>query len=70
MSNETNKSKINKRFFKDVYGELKKVVWPSKKQVVNNTGIVLAFMAVLAVVTSIFDFGLGALLKLIFGSSF
>lgn len=28
-----------KRFFKDTKSELKKVVWPSKKTVLNNTGI-------------------------------
>ena len=26
------------RSFKDMRGEMKKVVWPTKKQVINNTG--------------------------------
>ncbi len=30
------------RFFKDLAGEVKKIVWPTKKQVVNNTIVVLA----------------------------
>ena len=30
------------RFFKDLKGEMKKIVWPSKKQIINNTGIVIA----------------------------
>ena len=30
------------RSFKDMRGEMKKVVWPTKKQVINNTLIVLA----------------------------
>ena len=34
------------RFFKDLKGEMKKIVWPSKKQIINNTGIVLGVMAV------------------------
>ena len=30
----------SKKFFKDVKGELKKIVWPDKKHAMNNTGIV------------------------------
>lgn len=58
------------RFFKDMVGELKKVTWPSKKQVFNNTGIVIAFMALTAVVISLFDLGFTKVLEIIFGSSF
>lgn len=34
------------QFFREMRAESKKVVWPSKKQVINNTGIVLGVMAV------------------------
>lgn len=34
------------RFFREMKSESKKVVWPGKKQVINNTGIVLGVMAV------------------------
>jgi len=34
------------RFFRELKAESKKVVWPSKKQIINNTSIVLAVMAV------------------------
>ena len=30
------------KFFRDQKSEVKKIVWPSKKQVLNNTAIVLA----------------------------
>lgn len=52
--------------FRDMKGEMKKVVWPTKKQTLNNTGIVLAFMAVMAVVIGLFDAGFGALIRLVF----
>jgi preprotein translocase subunit SecE len=29
------------KFFKDVKGELKKVIWPDRKQLINNTFTVL-----------------------------
>ena len=43
------------RFFKEVKAELKKVVWPSRKQVVNNTLIVIAAVLVIGIVIWIFD---------------
>ncbi len=49
--------KISK-FFKDLKGEFKKVVWPTKKQVVNNTFIVCIVM----LIASLFIFGLDTLL--------
>ena len=38
-----------KRFFKDIGGEIKKIVWPTKKQVLNNTVVVLVMVAIVAV---------------------
>ena len=49
------------RSLKDMRGEMKKVVWPSKKQVWNNTLIVLAVVAISAVVIC----GLDALFSLV-----
>ena len=42
-------------FFKDLKGEFKKIVWPSKKQVVNNTLVVLAVVIVLGVFVAALD---------------
>ena len=42
-------------------GEMKKVVWPTKKQVINNTLIVLAVVLVSAIVIC----GLDALFSLV-----
>lgn len=53
-------------FFKDLKSEVKKVVWPSKKQIKNNTAVVLAFMAIAAVFVWTIDFILSALVNLIF----
>lgn len=35
------------QYFRDLKAELKKVVWPTKAQVINNTGVVLATMIIL-----------------------
>lgn len=34
-----------KKYFRDLKSEIKKVVWPSREKVVNNTGVVLAVVA-------------------------
>lgn len=52
-----------KKYFRDLKSELKKVVWPSRKQVINNTGIVLSVMVVMALFLFGIDTGLGAAIK-------
>ena len=39
-----------KGFFKDMKSELKKVVWPTKRQVINNTLLVVALVIVVSLV--------------------
>lgn len=51
------------RFFRDTKGEMKKVVWPSRKQVRNNFIIVVVFCVVMA----LFIFGLDLLFSWLLG---
>ena len=54
------------KFFKGVWSELKKVHWPTRKEVVTYTSVVLSAVAIVAVmiwiVDSIFSFLLGLIL--------
>ena len=43
-------------WFREMKSELKKVVWPNKKTVVKNTGIVLLCSLVIGACIWIFDF--------------
>ena len=43
------------KWWREMKSELKKVVWPSKKSVVNNTAVALLVMAVSAIVIWGFD---------------
>ena len=56
-----NENKVKKHFFKDFKAELKKVIWPTPKQLVNNTvavvTIVLITAAIVFVLDAIFDLG-------------
>ena len=44
------------KWFKEMRVELKKVQWPSRKQTVNNTLIVIACVVVVGIFIWIFDF--------------
>jgi preprotein translocase subunit SecE len=52
------------KYFKDMRSELKKVVWPSRKKVLNNTGVVMVAMIFCALIIWGIDSGLGALFSL------
>ncbi len=47
------------RYIKDVIGELKKVTWPSAKDLAKYTATVLAFIVLFAVVIGVLDFLFG-----------
>ncbi len=53
------------RYFKELRGETKKVVWPGKKQIINNTLVVLAAVVLVAVFIGGLDILLSLLVKLI-----
>ncbi len=53
---ENKNSKPKKSFFKDVKAELKKVTWPTTKQVVNNTIGVIVIVIITAIIVFLLDF--------------
>ena len=55
--------KNNKSFWKDFKAELKRVIWPTKKQLVNNTMVVVAMVIVTAVIVLVLDLAFEALNK-------
>ncbi len=57
------------KYFRDLKGEFKKIVWPSKKQIINNTIIVIIAIIVIGIFIWAIDFGLGALIRLFLGNA-
>ena len=55
------------RSFKNMYHELKKVTWPTKKDLLNYSVVVFVFMIVMGIIIGVFDLGAGALIRLITG---
>ncbi|HOG01956.1 MAG: preprotein translocase subunit SecE [Firmicutes bacterium ADurb.Bin248] len=47
------------KFFREVYGELKKVTWPTPKELIAYTATVLAFIVIISVMIGVLDFGFG-----------
>lgn len=68
MTKEPSKKKTSafKQYFRDLKSEFKKVVWPSKKQVMKNTGVVLVFMGIVTVGVVALDYVLIWVTNLIF----
>ena len=55
------------RAFKNMIAELKKVSWPTRRELINVSLVVLAFMALMGVVIGLLDAGAGALMSAIIG---
>ncbi|PIR05926.1 preprotein translocase subunit SecE [Candidatus Kuenenbacteria bacterium CG11_big_fil_rev_8_21_14_0_20_37_9] len=53
------------QYIKDSKTELKKVVWPTKKQIINHTALVIGFSLALAVFLGIIDYALNKTLEII-----
>ena len=56
------------KYLKDTRSELKKVVWPSRKETINNTCVVLVVVAVSAVFMLVLDLGFGGIIHLLIGA--
>ena len=54
-------------FVRQVIVELRRVVWPTRKQVTTYTGVVLVFVTALALIVSVLDFIFGRVILAIFG---
>lgn len=50
-------------FFKGVKAEMRKVIWPSKKDLVNYTLVVIGISVVVAALVYLIDLGIGAIFK-------
>lgn len=54
-------------YLKQVVGELRKVIWPNRKQMSSYTSVVLAFLVFMVTLIGLVDLGLAKLVMLVFG---
>ena len=52
-----------KAYFRGVKAEIKKVIWPSKKELINNTSVVLFISVLAAVIVYVLDIAIGGILS-------
>jgi len=57
------KIEVVKQFLREVKTELKKVTWPSRKDTLAGTGLVLVAVFVIAIFLGIVDSGLSNLIR-------
>jgi len=55
------------QFVSQAKAELKKVVWPTRKQTLASTGVVMVIVAIMALYLGIIDLILAKLVKFILG---
>ena len=55
------------KWFRELKGECKKIVWPTRQQTTNNTAVVLAACVIIGVfiwvLDAVFQFGVSALIR-------
>ncbi|GAA3223634.1 preprotein translocase subunit SecE [Actinocorallia longicatena] len=54
-------------FIRQVVGELRKVIWPTRKELINYTVISMVFVLVMIGIVSLFDWGLTKGILALFG---
>ena len=62
-ANKKEVSKNKKSFTKDFKAELKKVIWPTPKQLFNNTVAVLSIVLITAIIVFVLDFAFESINK-------
>ncbi len=55
-------------FIKQVFAELRKVVTPTRKELLNYTGVVLVFVIIMMAIVSAFDWLFGLVVLYVFGT--
>jgi len=55
------------RFLREVVAEMVKVIWPTRKELITYTIVVVVFVVIMITVVSLLDFGFGKLIVAVFG---
>ncbi len=58
---------VIQQFLKESRAELKKVTWPTPKQAIASTSVVVVLTVIVSLVLGLVDFGLAKIIRLILG---
>jgi preprotein translocase subunit SecE len=56
------------RFFREVVAELRKVIWPTRKELLTYTAVVVVFVAFMLAIVAVLDFGFAKGVLAVFGN--
>ncbi len=56
-------------FYRQVVAELRKVIWPTRKELVTYTTVVLVFVVAMVLIVSAFDFAFSQAVLKVFGGT-
>jgi len=54
-------------FYRQIIAELRKVIWPTRKELVTYTTVVIAFVCVVILYVTVLDFGFSKAVFAVFG---
>jgi preprotein translocase subunit SecE len=54
-------------FYRQIIAELRKVVWPSRNELVTYTSVVIVFVVVIIAIVTVIDWGLTKAVSYVFG---
>jgi preprotein translocase subunit SecE len=57
------------RFLREIVAELQKVIWPTRKELLTYTLVVVVFVSILMTVVSLLDLGFAKVMFLVFGTN-
>jgi preprotein translocase subunit SecE len=58
---------VVQQFLKESRAELKKVTWPTPKQAMTSTSVVIVLVVIMSLVLGLVDFGLAKIIRLVLG---
>ncbi|MBQ9720774.1 MAG: preprotein translocase subunit SecE [Oscillospiraceae bacterium] len=67
MAEEKKETKDRGKWFREMKSELKKIVWPTPKKTMKDTGTVLLFSLMVGVCIWVFDYAAVSAVRLLIG---
>jgi preprotein translocase subunit SecE len=57
-----------RNFFREIISELGKVIWPTRKELLTYTTVVVIFVAIIMTIVGLLDYGFARAVLLVFGT--
>jgi len=57
-----------RNFIREVISELGKVIWPTRKELLTYTGVVIVFVAIMVTIVGLLDYGFAKAVLYVFGT--